>query len=77
MIGLMKRESVQAKGRRETICQWLVECPETDKLAEVKFSAPGDTFTTAQELLIRNCSFWPETEGCQQKCLKSHTMSFA
>jgi hypothetical protein len=76
MIGLIKRESLEDESPAETIYQWLIECPETDKLAEVEISARAATFTTARQVLLRNCTFWPERDGCQQRCLTSHSIGF-
>ena len=51
----------------------LVTCPETNDYAAVGVDAEHAAFTGAwgrADLRLRECSRWPEREGCGQECLR-------
>ena len=75
MNNLTEGGTLEGETRGETILHWMVECPETDRLAEADISARAAPFATfcSPRLMVKNCSFWPERNGCEQKCLKSQT----
>ncbi|MFQ5840000.1 MAG: hypothetical protein ACE5HK_04700 [Candidatus Methylomirabilales bacterium] len=52
----------------------VVRCPETHAEATVHLDARHAAWTTAigpPVLRIRDCSLWPERQGCSRVCLKS------
>jgi len=49
-----------------------MSCPETGGPAEVGVDASRAALTSAfgrPVLRVRNCSLWPEKEGCNQDCV--------
>jgi len=57
----------------ETLLEWMVVCPERQRLAEVDIATRAVPFATycCPRLTVRRCSFWSESDGCQQICLQS------
>ena len=68
MSDQMNGESFERERREERILHWLIECPETEDVADADISAI--TSSNPQRLMIKNCSFWPERKDCQQECLR-------
>ena len=59
---------VQFRGGRQVLC------PETGGVAIIKVDAVHAALSSAvadPELKVRNCSRWPERQGCGQECLLS------
>ena len=68
MSDQMNDESFERERREERILHWLIECPETEDVADADISAL--TSSNPRRLMIKNCSFWPERKDCQQECLR-------
>ena len=48
----------------------IITCPETKRAAAVEVDARGAALTSARgRLSLRDCSRWPERQGCGQECL--------
>ena len=59
MNDLTEGGTLEGETRGETILHWMVECPETERLAEADISARAAPFATfcSQRLTVKNCSF--------------------
>jgi hypothetical protein len=65
--GLVLRVYLRFKGTR------VITCPETNQAAAVEVDAKHAALTAARghlALRLRDCSRWPERQGCGQECLK-------
>ena len=69
MSDQMNGESFERERREERILHWLIECPETEDVADADISAI--TSSNPRRLMIKNCSFWPERKDCQQESKKN------
>jgi hypothetical protein len=67
----MEHEALEEERRSETILHWMVECRETQEVAEVDISAvAGASSSTSLRLTVENCSFWPARQDCRRNCLR-------
>ena len=51
------------------VFHWMIECPETNELADADVSARNPIFSRSKRFKIQNCSRWPDRKACEQKCL--------
>jgi hypothetical protein len=63
----MARAYIRSRGKR------LILCPQARVFAAVDVDAPHAALTAASgrpEVRLRDCSLWPDRQGCAQDCLK-------
>jgi len=70
---LIRQLLIGGRELRKLSGRMLVTCPETHSSASVKVAsalAAAAAMTGKQHIALRQCSRWPEREGCDQACLE-------